>query len=191
MIFAAISSNLINFNSIKVRLKLNSSSVIPSNLSNFNSIKVRLKQESYYWLSRKSRFQFHKGTIKTPCFADGVIAPIRNFNSIKVRLKQEFLVAYQEENTDFNSIKVRLKPPYPPCFLWACCQFQFHKGTIKTFVCFATDVIAPQFQFHKGTIKTRWGIWCFVDFWRFQFHKGTIKTAVADDSNVPVVISIP
>ena len=34
---------------------------------------------------------------------------------------------------DFNSIKVRLKHPYAPQYK---CEFvfQFHKGTIKTFV---------------------------------------------------------
>ena len=79
--------NKINFNSIKVRLKLTIFSVFFLLLSNFNSIKVRLKQSHPghtfdnlpYFNSIKVRlkhvllinlcglpiFQFHKGTIKT------------------------------------------------------------------------------------------------------------------------------
>ena len=33
-------------------------------------------------------------------------------------------------------------------------EFQFHKGTIKTYVEYKTSVDEVQFQFHKGTIKT-------------------------------------
>ena len=35
-----------------------------------------------------------------------------------------------------------------------CAVFQFHKGTIKTYMEYKTAVDKVQFQFHKGTIKT-------------------------------------
>ena len=76
--------------------------------------------------------------------------------------------------------------------------FQFHKGTIKTFVSTSTnccryeyfnsikvrlkpqyrfEVNAPQlFQFHKGTIKTLPAQRSIAEMTIFQFHKGTIKT---------------
>ena len=47
------------------------------------------------------------------------------------------------------------------------------------------------FQFHKGTIKT------FVEWWKhaikhiFQFHKGTIKTEIIQNFNRYNIISIP
>ena len=53
----------------------------------FNSIKVRLKQENTtinpFFLNL---FQFHKGTIKTNKEMEEIASRI-NFNSIKVRLK--------------------------------------------------------------------------------------------------------
>ncbi len=54
-------------------------------LLDFNSIKVRLKHNQSYWTDKYiDRFQFHKGTIKTvqkACF--GFFEDY--FNSIKVR----------------------------------------------------------------------------------------------------------
>ncbi len=60
-------------------------------------------------IRRFTRFQFHKGTIKT-----------KDFNKVN-RL-----------HPYFNSIKVQLKP-IPPAVGAAVVSFQFHKGTIKTF----------------------------------------------------------
>ena len=54
--------------------------------------------------------------------------------------------------TCFNSIKVRLERmpmPLPPFGKW----FQFHKGTIRTFIKMG-DLLRNLFQFHKGTIRT-------------------------------------
>ena len=120
-----------NFNSIKVRLKLQELIEDSLTLENFNSIKVRLKQK--IWLQAlplvlhfnsikvrlkhggqinnrlKSIFQFHKGTIKTQP-SIGLLSYTQNFNSIKVRLKHE----YHRHN-------LYQRP------------FQFHKGTIKTY----------------------------------------------------------
>ena len=55
---------------------------------NFNSIKVRLKlQNQQFDFNYKSSFQFHKGTIKTCCRLGNIVTHLY-FNSIKVRLKR-------------------------------------------------------------------------------------------------------
>ena len=76
-------------------------------------------------------------------------------------------------------------------------QFQFHKGTIRTFDTYTFADGTPLFQFHKGTIRTHCTATaegkdfnfnsikvrleqplpneCIVAF-TFQFHKGTIRT---------------
>ena len=98
---------------------------------------------------------------------------------------------------NFNSIKVRLKRP-PGRAVRTLCAFQFHKGTIKTYISLSRVVNLSGFQFHKGTIKTdtfrrckSWNIYfnsikvrlkrrCVLYGWlrpSFQFHKGTIKTS--------------
>ena len=56
-------------------------------------------------------------------------------------------------------------------------EFQFHKGTIRTFRneegCALHSVL---FQFHKGTIRTdHEGVVRQISL-QFQFHKGTIRT---------------
>ena len=97
---------------------------------NFNSIKVRLKLIQDAKSQDIKIFQFHKGTIKTSVTrhreADGI-----NFNSIKVRLKHYSIVPLTFEQYNFNSIKVRLKQNVLNSFL-VIVLFQFHKGTIKT-----------------------------------------------------------
>ena len=78
-------------------------------------------------------------------------------------------------------------------------QFQFHKGTIKTFMLnmnnrsninfnsikvrlkrYFPEVYANMkvFQFHKGTIKTVGLSLGAAAILGFQFHKGTIKTKI-------------
>ena len=66
----------------------------------------------------------------SPYYLDRIL---QNFNSIKVRLKQ--LPSFPADNdlSYFNSIKVRLK--HIGCVaLQVVTVFQFHKGTIKTFL---------------------------------------------------------
>ena len=53
----------------------------------------------------------------------------------------------------FNSIKVRLKLLTTATTEQAP-TFQFHKGTIKTFLSEGACSSPQSFQFHKGTIKT-------------------------------------
>ena len=120
-----------NFNSIKVRLKLNPVAFILSKGSYFNSIKVRLKPAATITFSAIIRFQFHKGTIKTNANIQliGIIYPY--FNSIKVRLKHGRNRIFRTNNKHFNSIKVRLKHQDYLRHIRNI-EFQFHKGTIKT-----------------------------------------------------------
>ena len=78
-----------------------------------------------------------------------------NFNSIKVQLEQKAPAEKIDSDYDFNSIKVQLEPSYlsmpvsfpvnfnsikvqlEPGTGWAAYniyKFQFHKGTIRTYV---------------------------------------------------------
>ena len=60
---------------------------------------------------------------------------------------------HDHEDHDFNSIKVQLKLPEASPLILAPI-FQFHKGTIKTYLEVMQDEAFDKFQFHKGTIKT-------------------------------------
>ena len=76
---------------------------------NFNSIKVRLKHNNQNKPFDKPKFQFHKGTIKTPGHPDGTrIVEIFQFHKGTIKTT----------NSDFTTAARKL--------------FQFHKGTIKT-----------------------------------------------------------
>ena len=79
--------------------------------------------------------------------------PRLDFNSIKVRLKHTISIVVDANITYFNSIKVRLKR-YMKQNSINTHEFQFHKGTIKTFVPLHPQISEYKFQFHKGTIKT-------------------------------------
>ena len=98
----------LDFNSIKVRLKLVVGIGIAIFRPDFNSIKVRLKPKINPRCYSSLTFQFHKGTIKTSIRLVAILA-VHHFNSIKVRLKLA-----------------------SSGFLHPACAFQFHKGTIKT-----------------------------------------------------------
>ena len=82
-----------NFNSIKVRLKQQSSEPSFQPQSYFNSIKVRLKLKTKMDNNIPLSFQFHKGTIKTVYDTD-FLALYEHFNSIKVRLKLIWFTPY-------------------------------------------------------------------------------------------------
>ncbi len=125
---------------------------------------------------KRTKFQFHKGTIKTSTFKLSVLCRF-----------------------SFNSIKVRLKPAgLNPSVVYGS-EFQFHKGTIKTDIKAIATGNLSAFQFHKGTIKTdnahldythaqnsfnsikvrlKQRVICLEKIMNltFQFHKGTIKT---------------
>ena len=148
--------------------------MIAPDFLNFNSIKVRLKLPAILPASSPLPFQFHKGTIKThnalwvhrykhhfnsikvrlkPPVRTIASARHRHFNSIKVRLKQPSPTPSGRPASDFNSIKVRLKRP-KPTDRSSIAKFQFHKGTIKTDLSHRNLFTSYLFQFHKGTIKT-------------------------------------
>ena len=95
------------------------------------------------------------------------------------------------ESNNFNSIKVRLEledGTEVPMLE----EFQFHKGTIRTFLCGSFDLVVYLFQFHKGTIRTRKGHSPGSYFAPFQFHKGTIRTQkICQDYFRNSQISIP
>ena len=128
---------------------------LPLNLfDNFNSIKVRLELKEEHRKNYLTRFQFHKGTIRTHFPFRGEVFEVFNFNSIKVRLERNVLNMVWIIVSDFNSIKVRLE--LSKFFVGkATTLFQFHKGTIRTPCRLAVAALAGRFQFHKGTIRTR------------------------------------
>ena len=66
-----------------------------------------------------------------------------------LNIMQYVLIVY------FNSIKVRLKLVNRNIERLRIPEFQFHKGTIKTWVQRKHHTGVHKFQFHKGTIKTR------------------------------------
>ena len=75
----------------------------------------------------------------------------------------------------FNSIKVRLKHKMLRLSV-AAGEFQFHKGTIKTFLFLLVYVHLLNFNSIKVRLKLRYArLYEFQDL-SFQFHKGTIKT---------------
>ena len=122
-----------HFNSIKVRLEQTHKYRVVNPHQYFNSIKVRLELIAQSALFAAQRFQFHKGTIRT-AFQICVHPQNRDFNSIKVRLEQQEIMLAKWESMYFNSIKVRLERIL--IFLrLLLILFQFHKGTIRTFVC--------------------------------------------------------
>ena len=97
----------------------------------FNSIKVRLELNSENADFILSPFQFHKGTIRTcPCSYQERTPTY--FNSIKVRLEQSFAFNFNSYSCYFNSIKVRLEHTLLAYFPYELSLFQFHKGTIRT-----------------------------------------------------------
>ena len=117
----------------------------------FNSIKVRLKHLASSGCGSPSRFQFHKGTIKTNPRTEGQMRQRFQFHkgTIKTAKKNDSnhhtpLFQFHKGTIKtpriyrglpfylyFNSIKVRLKL-YLIKNSCSCCIFQFHKGTIKT-----------------------------------------------------------
>ena len=77
-------------------------------------------------------FQFHKGTIRTKAEAyhgEGS----GDFNSIKVRLELVLRLLSILQKLYFNSIKVRLEHKLKDT-VFDLSVFQFHKGTIRTFL---------------------------------------------------------
>ena len=81
-------------------------------LVNFNSIKVRLKLGDVQFKHNEKTFQFHKGTIKTKYLAAKIGARVV-FQFRKGTIKTHGSFGAGRYYADFNSIKVRLKPVMP------------------------------------------------------------------------------
>ena len=133
---------------------------------NFNSIKVQLKRIWSPTCTITSKFQFHKGTIKTNSLHSRPRQSAFQFHkgTIKTLINSSNISKFDY----FNSIKVQLKPS---------------SGSVGDG--------SPSFQFHKGTIKTRIADKGNYKIVEFQFHKGTIKTRYSSSIAQPCYISIP
>ena len=81
------------FNSIKVRLRQETSLAIIEPCCCFNSIKVRLRRVHSTREGSFILFQFHKGTIKTHLLSEWLSEGF-GFNSIKVRLRRLLGIVY-------------------------------------------------------------------------------------------------
>ena len=79
-------------------------------------------------------FQFHCGTIKTEAFQEVYKAIQGGFNSTVVRLKQALEQKVAKLPVGFNSTVVRLKLTRVNEALVHLTGFQFHCGTIKTYL---------------------------------------------------------
>ena len=58
------------------------------------------------------------------------------------------------------------------------CQFQFHKGTIRTLEKGTTTLCYLNFNSIKVRLELRGGLQYVVNMKSFQFHKGTIRTNI-------------
>ena len=166
----------------------------------FNSIKVRLKLSTNGCFFVSTKFQFHKGTIKTRERRDRV-ERITRFQFHKGTIKTVVRGFQDWEKFHFNSIKVRLKPLICLMVLAVTALFQFHKGTIKTGThtsliassayfnsikvrlkpyASLSKVIVP-FDFNSIKVRLKQQPDCCAECpLVFQFHKGTIKTKTTD-----------
>ena len=122
---------LTHFNSIKVQLELLQVLALCLMVCYFNSIKVQLELYILSLVVSLTRFQFHKGTIRTMVsFVRVVLCPLFQFHKGTIRTEY-FRVHYRHSS-----------------------KFQFHKGTIRTVIVLVLVVCTMIFQFHKGTIRT-------------------------------------
>ena len=102
----------------------------------FNSIKVQLEHSNFRVQFEDTLFQFHKGTIRTQTEHEKQSYQ-SYFNSIKVQL--ELINTLQQRNvSNFNSIKVQLEHQKHFGANMKDMLFQFHKGTIRTFLSIPT-----------------------------------------------------
>ena len=142
-------------------------------------------------------FQFHKGTIRTLLQLFEVVVVVYfnsikvqlepgriiandgktiNFNSIKVQLEQSNKEAIASCNSYFNSIKVQLEQQFVSYFS-AKSVFQFHKGTIRTFLFPSMWFTCIHFNSIKVQLELKFAQKQIHRPGKFQFHKGTIRTA--------------
>ena len=121
---------------------------------NFNSIKVRLKLIFKRHSLLGKEFQFHKGTIKTSSSALRLTIGSR-FQFHKGTIKTSISCASPKRISYFNSIKVRLKRTRSNLTSIQAI-FQFHKGTIKTYFWWWTFASFLHFNSIKVRLKHKY-----------------------------------
>ena len=91
---------------------------------------------------------------------------------------------------NFNSIKVRLEPSalYNVVFV---CEFQFHKGAIRTESVTRMFKNVSEFQFHKGAIRTQYGDESAAPFSNFNSIKVRLEQRMSISLSRVLIISIP
>jgi len=169
---------MFDFNSSKVRYKLNLSQTTITHREHFNSSKVRYKHTLInIGKVEPTKFQFLQGTVQTsssslefvcrgsyfnsskvrykPC-VKLLIASLTNvdFNSSKVRYKLKFSLKIAKQKKYFNSSKVRYKPENLRAFIKAYGVFQFLQGTVQTMGVLPPPLKEYLFQFLQGTVQT-------------------------------------
>ena len=144
----------VSFNSTMVRLKAIYSGEVKTYMEGFNSTMVRLKE-------------FH--LLKLIAYYEG-------FNSTMVRLKVINVERVGKSIKGFNSTMVRLKVLLPCLREPAICLFQFHNGSIKSYIEDSIPADAITFQFHNGSIKRTFYDAINGNIPLFQFHNGSIKS---------------
>ena len=141
----------------------------------FNSIKVRLELPLLcFTLFSSTKFQFHKGTIRTSDEPTEVF-PVKLFQFHKGTIRTYGQYRHGHNQVDFNSIKVRLERLLDLTLISFLTVFQFHKGTIRTVIQVAVSIQISNFN----SIKVRLELSpYYLDriLQTFQFHKGTIRT---------------
>ena len=85
--------------------------------------------------------------------------------------------------TYFNSIKVRLEPLLYTLYIYVL-LFQFHKGTIRTYILVYLFLPLLNFNSIKVRLEHPWLGNFLRLFIKFQFHKGTIRTIATNNGNV-------
>ena len=131
MVLFGLNLVLFQFHKGTIRTELQVLNLV--SLLHFNSIKVQLEPiKSVMTITCTDRFQFHKGTIRTVISITSFLF-FANFNSIKVQLELYLHSYLRQSRQNFNSIKVQLEPKFN-LFDKEVHSFQFHKGTIRTFI---------------------------------------------------------
>ena len=118
----------------------------------FNSIKVRLERSLSGGCSLVSRFQFHKGAIRTYIPADLSLEQYTfQFHKGAIRTFQMFYNIYLLIPFQFHKGAIRTVP-YPVGAVWYLdfnsIKVRLEQGSLSA------ALLLPIFQFHKGAIRT-------------------------------------
>ena len=112
------------------------------------------------------------------------------FNSIKVRLRRRRVGDKNNRCHRFNSIKVRLRH-FHKFARAVCAWFQFHKGSIKTYLHRHGISVSDVFQFHKGSIKTKFMYQVILSPFRFNSIKVRLRPPHRHMGESPCFLAFP